>query len=62
MIFTIEKRSEFSGGTMVSHYEVRSYERRTSIGVLVGVKTFKKAKTKSEAMDYFGMKGVIVDD
>lgn len=49
MIYTIEKRSVFGGGTMESYYEVRSYERRTAIGVLVGGKTLKKAKTKSEA-------------
>lgn len=62
MIYTIEKRCEFGAGTMESHYEVRSYERRSPIGVLVGGKTLKKTKTKSQAMDYCGKKGLSVDD
>lgn len=39
MIYTIEMIYEFSSGTMVGHYEVRSYERRTSIGTPVDGKT-----------------------
>lgn len=58
MIYTIEKRSIFDGGIMESHYEVHQYERRTKIGVLVGGKTLKKCKTKTEAKDYCGKKGL----
>lgn len=46
MIYTIERRCEFGGGEMKSHYEVRSYERRTKIGVLVDGRTLKRAKRK----------------
>ena len=58
MIYTIERRSVFDGGTMESHYEVRQYERRTAIGVLVGGKTLKVCKTKTQAKDYCGRKGI----
>ena len=52
MIYTIEKRSAFGGGTMDSWWEVRSYDCRTAIGVLVGGKCLKGAKKISEARDY----------
>ena len=62
MIYTIERRCEFGGGTMQAHYEVRSYERRTKIGVLVGGRTLKRAKTKAEAKDYCGRKGIAYEE
>ena len=62
MIYTIEKRSVFGGGTIENHYEVRCYERRTAIGALVGGKTLKKAKTKAEAMNYCGRKGILFEE
>ena len=58
MLYTIEKRSAFGGGSIETHYEVRSYERETAIGVLVGGKTLKVAKTKAEAKNYCGRKGI----
>ena len=58
MIYTIERRSVFYGGTMERHYEVRQYERRTAIGVLVNGKTLKVCKTKTQAKDYCGRKGI----
>lgn len=61
MIYTIEKRSEFGNGTVETHYEVRSYERRTKIGVLTGGKTLKKTKTKAAAKDYCGINGIVYD-
>lgn len=62
MIYTIERRSIFGNGTMETHYEVRSYERRTAIGSLVGGKTLKKSKTKSEAKDYCAKKGLLFEE
>ena len=61
VIYTIERRSEFGGGTMESHYEVRQYERRTPIGVLIGGKMLKKAKKKQEAEQYCARRGFSVD-
>lgn len=58
VIYTVERRCEFGGGSMESHYEARSYERRTPTGVLVGGKLLKKCKTKQQARDYFARKGV----
>lgn len=62
MIYTIERRTAFSGGSMESWYECRSYERRTAIGVLVGAKILKKAKKKSECRNYFGKKGITYEE
>lgn len=62
MIYTIERRCEFGGGEMKSHYEVRSYERRTKIGVLVDGRTLKRAKTKAEAKDYCGRNGIAYEE
>lgn len=50
MIYTLERRCEFGNGSMESHYEARSYERRSPIGVLVGGKILKKCKTASERL------------
>lgn len=47
---------------MKSHYEVRSYERRTKIGVLVDGRTLKRAKTKVEAKDYCGRNGIAYEE
>lgn len=58
MIYTIEKRNSFDGAQMFTRYEVRQYERRTAIGVLVGGKTLKVCKTKTQAKDYCGKKGI----
>lgn len=62
MIYTIERRCEFGGGTMQAHYEVRRYERRTKIGILVDGKTLKKTKTKADAKDYCGRKGIAYEE
>lgn len=62
MIYTIERRCEVGGGTMQAHYEVRSYERRTKIGVLVDGKTLKMAKTKAEAKDYCRRNGIAYEE
>lgn len=62
MIYTIERRSEFGGGTMESHYEVRQYKRRTPIGVLVGGKTLKKTKKKQEAEQYCSRRGYKIEE
>lgn len=60
MIYTIEKRHEFGGGTMSTHYEVRSYTHRTPIGVLTGGKTLKSG-TKAQCEKYIRLKGIQVD-
>lgn len=62
MIYTIEKRAEFDSVIMDTHYEVRQYERRTSIGVLVNGKTLKKCKSKIEALEYCGRRGIAIDE
>ena len=38
MIYTLEKRHEFGHGTMSTHWEVRSYTHKSSIGVLMNSK------------------------
>jgi hypothetical protein len=60
MIYTIEKRHEFGGGTMSTHYEVRSYTHRTPIGVLADGKTLKSG-TKAQCEKYIRLKGIQVD-
>lgn len=59
MIYTLEKRHEFDGGTMYTHYEVRSYTHRTPIGVLANGKTLKKG-TKTQCEKYIRTKGIQV--
>ena len=46
MIYTIEKRHTFGGGTMATHFEVRSYTHITPIGVYAGGKTLKTGTKK----------------
>lgn len=57
MIYTLEKRHEFSGGTMTTHWEVRSYTHRTPIGVLANGKTLKSG-TKVQCEKYIRTKGI----
>lgn len=42
MLYTMEKRHEFNGAQMLTHWEVRSYTHRSPIGVLMNGKTLKK--------------------
>jgi hypothetical protein len=60
MIYTIERRYEFESTAIAPerHYEVRSYERRTPIGVLVGCKTLKTAKTMQQVEAYLRKTGI----
>lgn len=59
MIYTIQKRHEFGGGTMTTHYEVMSYTHRTQLGILVGEKTLKKG-TKKQCEKYCRTKGIVL--
>ncbi len=58
MIYTIEKCHEFGGGTMSTHYEVRTYTHITPIGVYAGGKTLKKYKTLREVDKYLRATGI----
>ena len=51
MIYTIERRHVFGGGTMETHYEVFQYTHRTPIGVLAGGKSLRKFKRKIDAIN-----------
>lgn len=57
MIYTIEKRHEFGGGTMSTHYEVRSYTHITPIGIFAGGKTLKSG-TKVQCEKFIRAKGI----
>lgn len=57
MIYTIEKRHEFGGGQMFTHYEVRSYTHITPIGVYAGGKTLKRG-TLTQCEKYCRTKGI----
>ncbi len=62
MIYTIERRHVFGGGTMETHYEVRQYLNVTGIGVLSNGKTLRKFKKKSEARNYCAKRGIKVEE
>lgn len=62
MVYTIERRSVFGGGTMESHYEVCQYTHRTPIGVLAGGKTLRKFKKKTDAQKYCVKRGIKVEE
>lgn len=57
MIYTIEKRHEFGGGSMSTHWEVRQYTHITPIGVYARGKTLKKG-SKKECDKYCRIKGI----
>lgn len=57
MIYTLEKRHVFGGGTMETHYEVISYTHRTPIGVLANGKTLKQG-TKAQCEKYCRTKNI----
>lgn len=59
MIFTLEKRHEFGGGTVETHWEVREYTHITPIGVLANGKTIK-AGTKAQCQKYIRLKNIVV--
>lgn len=61
MIYTLEKRHEFGKGTIDTHFEVRSYTHRSSIGVLMNGKTLKKG-TKTQCEKYCRRKKIIIEE
>lgn len=60
MIYTIEKRHEFGGGTMETHWEVRSYTHVTPIGIYAGGKTLKSG-TKQQCGKFCRIKGIAAE-
>ena len=58
MIYTIEKRHEFSCGIIFTHWEVISYTHITPIGVYAGGKTLKSG-TRKECEKFCSLKGII---
>ena len=60
MINTLEKRHEFDRGTMTTHWEVRSYTHKSSIGVLMNGKTLKKG-TKAQCEKYLRLKNITAE-
>ena len=56
-IYTLEKRHEFGGGVMETHYEVREYTHRSVTGVLMNGRTLKQG-TKSQCYKYCRMKNI----
>ena len=60
MIYTIQKRHEFGGSTMTTHYEVMSYTHRTPLGILAGAKMLKKG-TKKQCEKYCRTKGIVLE-
>lgn len=57
MIYTIEKRDVFGGGTATTHWEVISYTHITPIGIYAGGKTLKSG-TKRQCEKYCRTKGI----
>lgn len=53
MIYTIERRVEFDGGTAETHYEVWKYDHKSKVtGALVGGQPIYNCKTKKEAKQF----------
>lgn len=57
MIYKLEKRHEFGGGTMGTHWEVISYTGISQIGILLNGKTLKKG-TKTQCQKYCRTKAI----
>lgn len=60
MIYKLEKRHEFGGGTMETHWEVISYTEISKIGILLNGKTVKKG-TKAQCEKYCRIKGITAE-
>ena len=60
MIFKIEKRHEFEGSRMFTHWDVRSYTHVSPIGVLMNGKTLKKG-TKTQCEKFCRTKNIIAE-
>ena len=61
MIYTLEKRHEFGGGSVTTHWEVRAYTHRTPIGILANGKTLKTG-TKAQCERFVRIKNVNVEE
>ena len=61
MIYKIEKRCKFGGGSMTSHYEVISYTHRSKIGVLMNGKTLKSG-TKEQCERYCSKRDIEIEE
>lgn len=60
MIYKLEKRHSFGGGTMSTHWEVRSYSGISPIGVLLNGKTLKKG-TLTQCENYIRRKQIAIE-
>lgn len=61
MIYKLEKRHEFGGGTMETHWEVISYNGVSPIGILLGGKTLKRG-TRAQCEKYIRIRGLEVSE
>ena len=60
MIYILEKRHEFGGGTMETHWEVISYTGISKIGILLNGKIMKKG-TRAQCEKYCRIKGITAE-
>ncbi len=61
MIYKLEKRHEFGGGTIETHWEVISYAGVSKSGVLLNGKTLKKG-TKVQCQNYCRTKAIQITE
>lgn len=52
MIYTLEKRHEFGGGTMSTYYGLFKYEKRYANGALTNGVLVKRFSEKKDALKY----------
>lgn len=52
MIYTLEKRHEFGGGTMSTYYGLFKYEKRYANGTLTNGVLVKRFGKKNDALKY----------
>lgn len=62
MIYTLERRHEFGGGTMETYYGLFCYERRCASGALVNGKLVRRFKRKIDGTKYCDRYGIKLEE
>ena len=62
MIYTLEKRHEFGGGTMSTYYGLFKYEKRYANGTLANGTLVRRCNKKADGLKYCGRYNITLEE
>lgn len=62
MLYTLEKRHEFGGGTMSTYYGLFKYEKRYANGILANGKLVRRFTKRADGLKYCDRYGIKLEE